>query len=799
MNRLSLSLVFVFLLSAVSSLIGQPLTGDQRVKDLPNPIRQKYKVPALTGAIVTSKGLKVIGAEGSFPSFVEEKIRKKEEVLGSPKTDKILEKPTTSSLLMKKGMINLILLASGKMASSAKTLVNTLNFQVWDKDHPPIKDARLLQIRKVETPCPLPSFNSRREWERRARELRQQILVSAGLWPEPPKTPLNPHRFGRIEREGYAVEKVYFESLPGFYVTGNLYLPLGRRGPFPGILCPHGHWREGRLEDGERGSVPARCINLARQGYVVFSYDMIGYNDSLQIPHTFGGPKENLWGLSLLGLQLWNSLRSVDFLCSLKEVDPQRIGCTGASGGGTQTFLLTAVDPRVKVSAPVNMVSAHYQGGCLCENAPGLRIDTSNVEITALTAPRPLLLVSATGDWTVNTPKVEYPALREIYRLYGAEERVSAVQFQAEHNYNKESREAVYTWFGRWLLKDPNPDHFKEQPYRREAIADLRVFPEGHLPEGSPSLPQIVQNWKAMAQSQWASLVKGDLRTFEKIYKPALKLAMALQIPKRGELLAQTVSKERIRLNKLSQPVTMERLVLGRKGKGDAIPCLWLRPPQDSKGPVLLVSDQGKASLLDSTHPQAKALSIALLERGYSILLVDPFLVGEARGSLETLPPEPSSPWTGRPEGKEDRFFPCYNRPDVSERIQDIVTSLQWLSYRTGKGVKVIGLGDAGLWALLAYPFCEKAEALAGDLNNFNPEKEEEYLLKLPLPGILRLGGITTVLRLVYYKPLLLFRTGESALVRTLQEKPQNLHQPDSLALYPDQPSTEDFLSWLGG
>ncbi len=302
-----------------------------------------------------------------------------------------------------------------------------------------------------------------------------------------------------------------------------------------------------------------------------------------------------------------------------------------------------------------------------------------------------------------------------------------------------------------------------------------------------------------MVQSQWASLAKGDLRTFERVYKPALKLTIALQIPKQGELLTQRVNKEKVQFKELSQPVTVERLVLGRKGKGDAIPCLWLRPPQDSKGPLLLVSDQGKASLLNPTHPQSKALPVALLERGYSVLLVDPFLIGEARGSLELHPPEPSSPWTCRPEGKEDRFFPCYNRPDVSERIQDIVTSIQWLSYRTRKGVKVIGLGEAGLWTLLAYPFCEKAEALIADLNNFNPDREEDYLLKLPLPGILRLGGIATALRLAYHKPLLLFRTGENSLVKALQEELKDLHQPDSLALYPEQPPTEDLLRWLGG
>ena len=235
----------------------------------------------------------------------------------------------------------------------------------------------------------------------------------------------------------YIVSKVYFESLPGFFVTGNLYRPIGD-GPFPAILSPHGHWAYGRLENSATASVPGRAINLARQGFVVFTYDMIGYNDSWQLEHrSFGGTREKLWGLSMAGLQLWNGIRGLDFLESLPYVQRDKIGATGASGGGTQVFLLAAVDQRVAVAAPVNMISLHMQGGCLCENQPGLRLDTTNVEIAATIAPRPLLMVSATGDWTTNTLEREYPAVRALYALQGAADRVHAVRFEAPHNYNQ--------------------------------------------------------------------------------------------------------------------------------------------------------------------------------------------------------------------------------------------------------------------------------------------------------------------------------------------------------------------------
>ena len=109
--------------------------------------------------------------------------------------------------------------------------------------------------------------------------------------------------------------------MPGFYLGGNLYRPLGRTGPFPGIVSPHGHWAYGRLENSNVASVPGRCINLARQGYVVFSYDMVGYDDTMQMPHVATGKREQLWGFGLLGMQLWDSIRAVDFLESLPDVD----------------------------------------------------------------------------------------------------------------------------------------------------------------------------------------------------------------------------------------------------------------------------------------------------------------------------------------------------------------------------------------------------------------------------------------------------------------------------------------------
>src|ERR1041384_2085169 len=226
----------------------------------------------------------------------------------------------------------------------------------------PEQDARNSEIRSSNTHYKMPAFSSREAWLERAAFLRKQILASAGLLPLPEKKPIHAEVFGRLERDGYTVEKVLLETYPGFYLGGNLYRPRGKQGPFPGVVSPHGHWDYGRLEHTELVSVPGRAINVAGQGYVVFTYDMVAYNDTDQFPHgdrgpRLGGPREDLWNISTMGLQLWNSIRAVDFVSALPDVDPKRIAATGASGGGTQTFYLMAVDERIQVAAPVNMVS----------------------------------------------------------------------------------------------------------------------------------------------------------------------------------------------------------------------------------------------------------------------------------------------------------------------------------------------------------------------------------------------------------------------------------------------------------
>lgn len=283
------------------------------------------------------------------------------------------------------------------------------------------------------------------QWQQRTEQIRARLREGMQLETMPARPASAPIIHSKKIMDGYTVENVAFESLPGFYVTGNLYRPLTPQSTYAGILCPHGHWTD---PDGRfREQMQIRCATLARMGAVVFAWDMIGFGDSKQCDHKL--PKG-------VQLQTINSTRALDFLLSLPGVDPARIGITGASGGGTQTFLLTALDPRIKVSVPCVMVSAHFFGGCTCESGMPIHkkgdFQTNNVEIAALAAPRPMLLISDGNDWTKNNPTVEYPFMQQVYRLYKKEKNVELVHLaNEEHDYGPSKRKALYSFMAKHL------------------------------------------------------------------------------------------------------------------------------------------------------------------------------------------------------------------------------------------------------------------------------------------------------------------------------------------------------------
>ncbi|MFC2123483.1 alpha/beta hydrolase family protein [Bacteroidota bacterium] len=250
----------------------------------------------------------------------------------------------------------------------------------------------------------------------------------------------------------------------------------------PGILSPHGHWPNREDYGRYRPDVQNRCAAMARMGAIVFTWDMLGYGQMAEYGWVHKHPET-------MKLQIWNSIRAVDFLLT-QGVDPDNIGCTGASGGGTQTFHLAAVDPRVKLSVPVVMVSYRHHGGCICELGNPIHEDgnfkTNNVEIAACVAPNPLMLVSVGTDATEFTPYVEYPHLQYIYGLFDKTENVENAHLpDDEHGYDENKRAVVYPFLARHLgldlSKAMNPDgSLNEDGIVIEEIEALYPFDEDH-------------------------------------------------------------------------------------------------------------------------------------------------------------------------------------------------------------------------------------------------------------------------------------------------------------------------------
>ncbi len=291
-----------------------------------------------------------------------------------------------------------------------------------------------------------------------AKKLRHNVKFASSIELLHHSAPLNAKIYPAKEFDSFVVETAFIETLPGFWLGGNIYRPRDTSKKYPAVLNPHGHWQYGRLDMGELGSLPLRYANLAMRGMVVFAYDMIGYNDTTQMTHRGKTDEHGNWynsrenedyNLGRFSLQLNNSIKALDFISSLPYVDDERIGCTGASGGGTQTYFLAAIDERIKAAAPINMASVLMQGGCICENTAFLRTEYCNMDYAMLTCPRPLFLAASDGDWTKLSETVEFPIVKSLYDLYGKSENFECFFRSAPHCYERCTRERVYDFFCR--------------------------------------------------------------------------------------------------------------------------------------------------------------------------------------------------------------------------------------------------------------------------------------------------------------------------------------------------------------
>ncbi|MFO0805131.1 MAG: acetylxylan esterase [Gemmataceae bacterium] len=611
-------------------------------------------------------------------------------------------------------------------------------------------DIRLGAPRTLNSYFPFVVPKSKEEWAARRKVVRERVLVSNGLWPLPEKTPLNPVIHGKIERDGYTVEKVFFASMPGHYVSGNLYRPAGE-GKKPAVLCPHGHWANGRFYEatdaeakkqiemkaeetmeGAKFPLQARCAMLARMGMIVFHYDMVGNADSKAIPHRegFKDVQAELRGQNFMGLQTWNSIRALDFVESLSDVDPRRIGVTGASGGGTQTFMLCAIDDRPAAAFPAVMVSTAMQGGCVCENCSGFRVDTGNIELAAMFAPKPLAM-SGADDWTKEIMTKGFPELKELYSLLGAEDKVAAKAWlQFPHNYNQVAREFMYSWFNKHLLgKD---GEVKEKPFKPVPWKELSVYDAEHpRPKDELDATNLRVAMAKASDARMAKLAPKDAASLKE-FKSVIGVALA-------GLVTDAMPKEiAIRSGPLQSKIdghVMHRAVLGRVNEKDAIACAGVFAKGDA-GLVIWAHPKGKSSLFENGKiaPAVKSLTDA----GFAVVATDPFGTGEAT---------PEKPWIVDKTYAGYTFG--YNRPILANRVHDLLTLVGFGRMLKAKTIAIAGFGEMGPAAVMAKALAgEHVSKCAADINQFRFEDIKDASDPMMLPGAVKFGGLGAFLAL---------------------------------------------------
>jgi len=647
----------------------------------------------------------------------------------------------------------------------------------------PTHDLRRTRVRTNGQGADFQAPATAEAWRDRAAHLREQMRVALGLWPMFPKTPLHPQIGGKLDRGDYTIEQVVLETFPGFTLSGNLYRPATARGRSPALLCPHGHWHDGRVNP----DVQQRCIRWAKLGCIVFMYDMVGYNDSKPFTHAFLNDRLRRWGLSLPTLQTWNSVRALDWLTSLSDVDPARIGCTGESGGGTQTFLLTALDDRIKVSAPVVMVSDTFQGGCVCENAAGLRHGTDNVEFAALCAPRPLVMIGASGDWTAKTMSRAFPAIRGVYSLVGATDRVAAQVFDFPHNYNQTTRNAVYAFLSRWLLGIVDSEKTKEGEQRPEKPQDLFTFNSRHPAPPGRKTPEELEAYLiatlrrllddlapvAASPARWEAA--------RRLLATSLKYRVGLTNPPPEDLTHHEV--RRISRDGL----TIIHAVVGRRSAGDAIAVVTLLPARPTGRLTIVAHPRGKAALATATGKPVP-LAAALLSLGQRVVGFDPLFVGESA--------DPCNPAAMRPETEH---FETYNPVTAADQMQDLATVVAWArSQPDVRDVSLVGQGLAGPQVLLARPLLEGLARTAVDLGDLpDPHESAPIPAQLDLPGIFQFGGFKVAAALAAPAPLWLQRSSRSfdlSWVKTAYGQAGGDHL---LRLEPREPSAVQIAGWV--
>ncbi len=575
---------------------------------------------------------------------------------------------------------------------------------------------------RMTAPRELTRFKSQVAWMTYKKELKSKILDAIGLWPLPERVPLSPVITGRLEREGYAVERVYYQVLPKVYASGYLYRPepspangsrSGEPGVrFPTILNPHGHWDLGATHP----TVQSRCIAEAKKGYVAFCPDSTHVAD-LGV------------GLCPIGLMTWNNMRALDYLESLDFVDPARIGCTGESGGGQQTLYLAALDERVKVIVPAVLVSyfkrilfVTEQTHCFCNHAPGIESFTDENEIAAMFAPRPALFICATGDWTRDFPKQEFPDVRHVYGLVGGD--VDCVQFDKPHNYDRDSRQPMYRWMNKYLKGELDPAKATEPPITPEPPAVLKAL-GGPVPGASD-----LEGARAYFRSNFLfKIVEFRRQTEWRKFQAQMQETLRRLLGERTrEFRFTAVSRGTASVHGL----TMEKLLLETEPGITAPGWLFAPPTKSARGPALVVvHPAGK----EAFTREREDLLRSCLSQGITVLALDPRFRGELHRNWH---------WNEV----------IWGRPEEGTAATDLIGAGAYLRGRHDvdpKQVFLLGIGETGRFALCAAALDSHWAGVA--IDDVGPLYAASDVLQV-VPKLLRYGDLPQIAAVIAPRPL---------------------------------------------
>lgn len=585
------------------------------------------------------------------------------------------------------------------------------------------------------------------DWDKRSAELRTRVQVATGLHPMPSRPPVKATIHSPVKKDGFTFEKVFFESLPGHYVTGLLFRPTDSGGSpakkRPGILNPHGHGGrmmrhdaktiENLIASGDERYVAsgstaklARCAQLARMGCVVFIFDMVGYADSVQLSYEFAHrrhtpraceivPGKNApWHFfstpadarlqSLMGLQTFNAIRSLDFLASLPDVDTDRLAVTGGSGGGTQTILLGALDPRVRVSFPNGMVSTSMQGGCACENCCLLRIGTGNVELAALMAPRPMAMTAA-DDWTKDMMSDGYPELKKLYGMLGSPDNVFCEPLlQFKHNYNYVTRRVMYGWMNRHLglgLEEPIVETDFESITDEEGAVWNDRYPEPTV-RGEEHERVILSWWDEQNRESLRKALGSQATSehFNDTVRPALEVLFDVRMPSSDQVQLELAKSQAVR-----EGLSIQSGVVMDRATDRSIPVRTIakatdtdpanQRPADRLDVVWISGMQDEIASAYDTLPQGIRDHV---ESGHRVWIVgNPESSDDDSNDSQIAAKQPMNP---QPRRASAAFTFGYNRPLAVRRCGDVLAAIAVAAKTSGGHVELIAPSGTAAFSL---------------------------------------------------------------------------------------------------